>query len=229
MSALFRQTRLPRSLNLSSRAPSRCRYSTSAAAQPRHDRPRPHDDPSGDPSSCHLPPDHPSEGTPVPPERPLRPRDDADAPEAPSRVQDFLAAILTAGQKPTVEELARYRPATRPPLHSPAYVAQYRELVDTLDRSFTKEQLRGFLAEALGPGTKHTGSRRKKVQYAESILEQLWQWPTLGDLEKARRDRTEVVTKREFCRRAAPARTFADGRATYRQSSPSPRASSFCS
>ncbi len=108
-----------------------------------------------------------------------------------TRVQSYLASINASGLEPTREDLERCRPLHQPSPHSPQYTETYTTLINNLCRSFTKEQLRKFLAETLGM-SRHSGSHRKKVEYAESIVEQLWGWPTLKELEKAKRDRTEV-------------------------------------
>lgn len=113
-----------------------------------------------------------------------------------SRVESYLAYVNASGIEPTLADLEQCKPVERPPLQSPKYVKAYNELVSSLCRSFTKEQLRKFLLEALGT-SRHCATNRRKADYAESILEQLWKWPTLSELERAKRDKTEVVTKSE--------------------------------
>ncbi|KAH9847395.1 hypothetical protein C2E23DRAFT_890069 [Lenzites betulinus] len=118
----------------------------------------------------------------------------SDSAETFSRVQTYLASINASGLQPTLEDLERCRPSRRPSPHSPQYVDTYNELLNTLSRSFTKEQLRQFLVQSLGT-SRHCRTHRRKIEYAESIIEQMWEWPTLKDVEKAKRDRTEIATK----------------------------------
>ena len=120
-----------------------------------------------------------------------------ESPTVFSRVETYIANSNASGIPPTLEDLESCKPVERPPIHSPKYVKEYNEQVSSLCRAFTKEQLRKFLVEALGT-SRHCATNRKKAEYAESILEQLWKWPTLSEIEKAKRERTEVITKSEF-------------------------------
>lgn len=199
--SFLRQARLSRSLTRSCRVPSSsaCRHYATGAAQPRHDPPP---NPPSDPATL-AGPSSPDPVSAADPQRTLEPSpaQDEDRLEPFNRVRTYLASIHTAGNKPTLEDLDRYRPSERPSLHSPAYAEAYNELIGTLDRSFTKEQLRGFLVASLGT-SRHCKVRRRKVEYAESILDQIWQWPSLSDLAKVKRDNTEVITK-SACARLA--------------------------
>lgn len=195
---LLRQARLSQSLAATRRAAYRTRYySISAAhAQLRRD-PEPGEDdaPIAGPSS---PQQEASAADGVQSKPTLAGKHPSSEFVEPfSRVQTYLASINASGLQPTLEDLERCRPSRRPSPHSPQYVETYNELLNTLSRSFTKEQLRQFLVQSLGT-SRHCRTHRKKVEYAESIIEQMWQWPTLKDVEKAKRDRTEVVTKREL-------------------------------
>ncbi|KAI0830635.1 hypothetical protein BC628DRAFT_1416167 [Trametes gibbosa] len=192
---LLRQARLSQSLAATRRAAYRTRYySISAAhAQLRRD-PEPGEDdaPIAGPSS---PQQEASAADGVQSKPTLAGKHPSSEFVEPfSRVQTYLASINASGLQPTLEDLERCRPSRRPSPHSPQYVETYNELLNTLSRSFTKEQLRQFLVQSLGT-SRHCRTHRKKVEYAESIIEQMWQWPTLKDVEKAKRDRTEVVTK----------------------------------
>ncbi|OBZ79285.1 hypothetical protein A0H81_00882, partial [Grifola frondosa] len=112
-------------------------------------------------------------------------------PREPSRVETYLASINAAGLEPTMADLERCRPAKHPPPNSPKFTEEYHSLVGTLCRSFSKDQLRRFLEDA-NMDYHHCRSGRRKLEYAESIIEQLWQWPSLKEIERAKRDRTEV-------------------------------------
>ncbi|EIW64440.1 uncharacterized protein TRAVEDRAFT_33225 [Trametes versicolor FP-101664 SS1] len=186
--ALLRHPRLSQSLTATRRLASRPRrYSAlSAQAGPRLD-PEERDDGAqvAGPSSRQPASTAADTNTTQPPLKGTQKTSDF------TRVQSYLASINASGLEPTREDLERCRPLHQPSPHSPQYVETYTTLINNLSRSFTKEQLRKFLAETLG-ASRHSGKHRKKVEYAESIVEQLWGWPTLKELEKAKRDRTEV-------------------------------------
>ncbi|KAI0639727.1 hypothetical protein C8Q77DRAFT_1082595 [Trametes polyzona] len=188
---LFRHARLSQSLVATRRAASLCRcYSASvtrAKARLEHDS---HDDdaPVAGPSSRQHETDESTQNL-----KGLQASEDGGS-ESFSRVQSYLASINASGLEPTMEDLEHCRPQHQPPPHSPEFVQAYTELINTLCRSFTKEQLRKFLVQALGT-SRHCRTHRRKNEYAESIIEQLWKWPTLKEVEKAKRDRTEIVSK----------------------------------
>ncbi|KZT05899.1 uncharacterized protein LAESUDRAFT_654686 [Laetiporus sulphureus 93-53] len=109
----------------------------------------------------------------------------------PSKVEEHLASLSMAGMEPTLCDLENCRPETTPTPDSPEYATRYNALVDLLCRSFSRKQLRGFLEER-DPTNSFCSSKRRKVQYAESIIEFMWDWPSLKDIEREKRDRTEV-------------------------------------
>ena len=112
----------------------------------------------------------------------------------PTGVEEHLASVTAAGLEPTMSDLERCRPARYPQPRSPKYAQAYNAVVSTLCRCFSKAQLRGFLA-SWDAHTPLAGSKRRKVEYAESIVEKMWAWPSLKELQRAARDRTEVATK----------------------------------
>ncbi|KAI0331950.1 hypothetical protein GY45DRAFT_1299916 [Cubamyces sp. BRFM 1775] len=192
---LLRQATIPQSLAAARRIASRCRcYSAVAAAHAQsRQEPESHDaTPVAGPSSRQQDAVTANNTKSQPALTGLN--DEKEDPEPFSRVQSYLASINASGAEPTLEDLEQCRPSKQPQPHSPRYVQAYTELIATLCRSFTKEQLRKFLVQTLGT-SRHCATNRKKAEYAESILEKLWGWPTLKELEKAKRDRTEVLTK----------------------------------
>ncbi|CDO78228.1 hypothetical protein BN946_scf184726.g3 [Trametes cinnabarina] len=194
--ALLRQAAIPQSLAAARRAASRHRsrcYSLAAAhAQTRHESGHKNAAPTPGPSFSQQDVDIAESASAEPSFKGRSNPEDSTEPF--SRVQSYLASINATGTEPTLEDLDQCRPRKQPPPHSPEYIETYRELIQTLCRSFTKEQLRKFLVQTLGE-SRHSAKTRKKADYAESIIEQLWKWPTLKQLEKARRDRTEIVSK----------------------------------
>ncbi|EPT03978.1 hypothetical protein FOMPIDRAFT_139591 [Fomitopsis schrenkii] len=112
----------------------------------------------------------------------------------PNGVEEHLASVTAAGLAPTMSDLERCRPARYPYPRTPKYGEEYNAVVSTLCRCFSKAQLRGFLA-SWDVNTPLAGSKRKKVEYAESIIENMWGWPSLKEIQRAARDRTEVATK----------------------------------
>ncbi|KAF9240874.1 hypothetical protein BU15DRAFT_73727 [Melanogaster broomeanus] len=95
------------------------------------------------------------------------------------RVDRYLAFIRAAGVEPTLEDLERCRPPRHSLPESQQYADEYNALMETLGRSFTI----------------WTRSSRRKAEYAESIIEKAWGWPSLKEIERKRRDRTEVIVK----------------------------------
>ncbi|KAI1793876.1 hypothetical protein LXA43DRAFT_998751 [Ganoderma leucocontextum] len=186
---LLRQARASHSLSAACRALSRCRCNSSLASQPRHDSESSDSPPVAGPSNSHASSTSSSAQRKLGPATPQ----DSEVVEPFSRVQSYLASINAAGIEPTLSDLDRYRPEC-PPVQSLKYAEVYNATLNTLIRSFTKEQLRKFLVQVLGT-SRHCSTNRKKADYAESILEQKWKWPKLADVEQAKRDKIEVVTK----------------------------------
>ncbi|KAH8102497.1 hypothetical protein BXZ70DRAFT_1006415 [Cristinia sonorae] len=105
-------------------------------------------------------------------------------------VESHLAALNAAGVIPSLEDLERFRSKQPPAADSPKYPKAYSELVDNLCRSFSKEQLKSFVG-TYAPNSPMSRFGRRKMDYAESIVEH-WGWPSLKEVERNRRDRTEV-------------------------------------
>jgi hypothetical protein len=110
------------------------------------------------------------------------------------KVDAFLASLQTTGSQPSLEELERGRPREHAHPESTLYARQYDGLTEHLCRSFTKEQLRRF-GEQYQLDPRLWKPRRRKVDYARAIVENAWGWPSLRDIEKAMREKTEVVTE----------------------------------
>ncbi|KAI8980691.1 hypothetical protein BD414DRAFT_444068 [Trametes punicea] len=191
---LFRQVTIPQSLSAARRVALRCRcFSVAVAhAQTRHGQDHGDAAPVAGPSSGKQDASTADDAKGKPSLKDAKADEGFFEPF--SRVQSYLASINATGAEPTLEDLEQCRPRVQPPPHTPQYVEAYTELINTLCRSFTKEQLRKFLVQVLGT-SRHCAKNRRKAEYAESIVEQLWKWPTLKELEKAKRDRTEIVSK----------------------------------
>ena len=72
----------------------------------------------------------------------------------------------------------------------------FRSVLDRLDRSFTKEQLRRF-AEKYQLDPWLWRSHRRKADYARAVVENAWGWPSLRDIERNKREKTEIMTESE--------------------------------
>ena len=110
------------------------------------------------------------------------------------KVVAFLASLQTAGSEPSLEDLERGRPREYAHPESTLYAKQYNGLLEHLGRSFTKEQLRRF-GEQYQLDSQLWRSHRRKVDYARAIVENAWGWPSLREIEKTKRERTEVITE----------------------------------
>lgn len=110
------------------------------------------------------------------------------------KVDAFLASLQTTGSQPSIEDLERGRPREHAHPESVLYAKQYSGLLEQLGRSFSKEQLRRFCEQyRLNPRLWKTDKR--KADYARAIMENAWGLPSLREIEKAKRERTEIVTE----------------------------------
>lgn len=112
----------------------------------------------------------------------------------PTRLDRFLASIKATDLGPTLDDIERCRPESFSRPDSSRYAAEYTNLLEALCRSFSKDQLRRF-TELYELDPIWTRSSRRKTEYAESIIEKAWGWPSLKEIERKRRDTTEVLVK----------------------------------
>lgn len=113
-------------------------------------------------------------------------------PFAPTETDIYLDAIDKSSREPSLQDIERYRPERHAQnVDSLQYSEEYNALVDKLCRSFSRQQLRGF-AVLYGLDSR---SIKTKIDYAESIIEKQWHWPSLKEVQKQQRDRTEVSVK----------------------------------
>ena len=132
-----------------------------------------------------------SRSTPIkPPPKPTHAPNGKGGP----KVDAFLASLHTTGSQPSLEDLERGRPREYAHPESTLYAKQYNEVMEHLARSFTKEQLRQ-LGEKYQLDPQLWRPRGRKVDYARAIVENAWGWPSLRDIEKRKREKTEVVTE----------------------------------
>lgn len=115
-------------------------------------------------------------------------------PLEPNAVDLHLASLQMAGLEPTLSDIDRCRPADHGEPESHQYAHEYRVLCDTLLRTFSKRQLRRF-GEMYDLDSKWTRPSRRKIDYAEAIIEQAWKWPSLSEIEKQKMDRTQIEEK----------------------------------
>ncbi len=107
-----------------------------------------------------------------------------------SKTESYLLSLLTDGVTPSLRDLERLKPLEHPDPHSKEYTVVYGALLDSICRSFSNDQLRSF-TQQYGLSL---GSIRRKVSYAEAIVEKAWQWPSLRELKRARSGRAEVTS-----------------------------------
>lgn len=125
---------------------------------------------------------------------PKEKKSDKDAtrenPLAEAKSTKYLDWVKESGSAPlNLDDIHRYRPKHIPNDVDPAcYAKEYDGLVDKLCRSWRREQLWDFnVMLDLNPRSSFT-----KHQLAELIIEKKWGWPSLKDLERAQRERTEI-------------------------------------
>ena len=107
-----------------------------------------------------------------------------------SKTESYLLSLLEDGATPTLHDLEQLKPPQHSDPRSTKYALEYRTLLDNICRSFTGDQLRSF-AQNYGL---QLGLKRRKMAFAEAIVEKAWQWPSLRELKRAQRDRTEVAS-----------------------------------
>lgn len=204
------QRSLQLSLRLSCRKICRHRLYSSQAAAVLHPTPFPRNEPvaSGSNAKSISFPEDTSDSlsgqveTKIPAAKPKRKRKirlkdlDSDHPSRSeqNKVDTYLASLRAGGIEPTLDDLERLRPKMKPSSNSPKYADVYNELVDRLCRTFSKDQLREF-GEQLQIDGIWTRSGRRKVEIAESIMEKAWGWENLKEIERRRRDMSEVLVK----------------------------------
>jgi hypothetical protein len=120
--------------------------------------------------------------------------DSAGRSSEPSITESYLLSLLTDGTMPTLHDLERLKPSEHPDPRSTAYAREYKALLDNICRSFSNDQLRSFIQQY----GLQLGSRRKKMLFAEGIVEKAWHWPPLRELKRAKKDRTEVASQSMF-------------------------------
>lgn len=118
----------------------------------------------------------------------------AKNPLNPTRLDRYLTSIRTADLEPTLDDVEQCKPERFSRPDSSRYAGEYTNLLETLCRSFSKDQLRRF-TELYKLDPIWTRSSRRKTEYAESIIEKAWGWPSLKEIERKRRDTTEVLVK----------------------------------
>ncbi|KAK0208383.1 hypothetical protein DFS33DRAFT_1484746 [Desarmillaria ectypa] len=108
-----------------------------------------------------------------------------------SRVHSHLASLRATKGVLTLDELERHKPSGLAHPESPQYEEQYSELHNLLLRSFTNKQLVQFI--------RLSGSNlplsRDKNSLATIILEEAWNLPSLSQIKKDKKERTETGSR----------------------------------
>ena len=105
----------------------------------------------------------------------------------------MLASLRVEGVEPTIDDLHALTPTEIPSGTTKDYTNSYTEFRDKLCRSFSKAQLERFTQELKLKG--NVKSRARKVDFADTIMVQYWGWESLKEVERRRRDKTEVTKK----------------------------------
>jgi len=108
-----------------------------------------------------------------------------------SKTESYLLSLLEDGATPTLHDLERLKPPQHSDPRSTKYALEYRTLLDNICRSFSSDQLRSFTQDY----GLQLGLKRRKMAFAEAIVEKAWQWPSLRELKRAQRDRTGVASR----------------------------------
>jgi hypothetical protein len=123
-----------------------------------------------------------------------RPKDSAPLmdPLAATGLELYLQAIRDSCPDPKLSDIERCRPERHADdVDSEQYAEEYNALVNRLCRSFSRQQLREFTILF----NINSRSTWFKHQFAEAIIERQWKWPSLKEVQKQHRDRTEISVK----------------------------------
>jgi hypothetical protein len=109
----------------------------------------------------------------------------------PSKTESYLLSLLTDAVMPTLRDLERLKPSEHSDPLLKEYALEYSTLLDNICRSFSSDQLRIFTRQY---GLR-IGSKRRKISYAEAIVEKAWQWPSLGELKRSPKEHTDMTSQ----------------------------------
>lgn len=124
-----------------------------------------------------------------------KPLEEIRAPSLP-RTELYLESIIAQGLEPTPADLEQFRPPapTQQELRSPTYKNMYEETIQAIDRSFTVQQLRVLAQQIL---SKQLSSKITKRLVMDLILTKAWGLPSPAQVERERRERTEIKKQSE--------------------------------
>lgn len=114
------------------------------------------------------------------------------------RTEIFLDKLLSEGLEPTPEDLERFRPDHYPdPVTQFArYKTTFAEVANDLDRSFTRDQIVVLITSSLDFTPTKTS---RKNQLIDLILTKHWNLPSPSQLERERKEKTEVRKQGKLC------------------------------
>ncbi|KAG7450406.1 uncharacterized protein BT62DRAFT_927706 [Guyanagaster necrorhizus] len=105
-----------------------------------------------------------------------------------SRVHSHLASLQATEGILTLDELERHKPSGLAHPQSPKYEEQYSELQNFLLRSFNSKQLVQFIRLS----GSNVPMSRDKNSLVTIILEETWNMPSLSQIQKDKKERTET-------------------------------------
>lgn len=108
-----------------------------------------------------------------------------------TKVQEYLDYVTATKRTVTLADIERCQPRGHGTPGSRQYESDYNALLDTLVRSFSKDQLQRFTKMYHLDMPK----QRTKWIFAATIMERQWNWPSLPKIQKQQRDWTEVSFK----------------------------------
>ncbi|KAF9263456.1 hypothetical protein L218DRAFT_959007 [Marasmius fiardii PR-910] len=110
-----------------------------------------------------------------------------------TKVEEYLAELAASKDIVTLADLTRLRPSQHsdPTTNPKEYEVEYNQLLDRVQQAFNKKQLVHFvdILDVVRP------KQRTKSAYTVQIIEQAWGWPRLTEVQKRRRDWSEVESE----------------------------------
>ncbi|KZV93513.1 hypothetical protein EXIGLDRAFT_43467 [Exidia glandulosa HHB12029] len=110
-------------------------------------------------------------------------------PRAPGRSETFLRSLEDTPQDPTLEDLDRFKPTAWPDqLSSQEYETAWNSAVDSVCKSFSRDQLRAMAAEI----AHDVPLPERKIACARLVIERSWGWKNPADIAREEKMRFKV-------------------------------------
>ncbi|KAH7107131.1 hypothetical protein BKA62DRAFT_825685 [Auriculariales sp. MPI-PUGE-AT-0066] len=111
-------------------------------------------------------------------------------PRQPGRSEAFVELLKASVQEPTLHEVERLRPEEQPDLNSAEYTVAFNEVVDSICKRFSKNQIRKMTEEVAQGALKRIPST--KIAWAQLIVTLKWGWRDPKEIASEQAERMKV-------------------------------------